>query len=371
MCSLFFTHPRPYCYFEPARYEGTNIFACRRRTETYDQFGDIIDTAFLQPSIQQIYERHKSRSQLLGAALLVAWVSELLVHSLFYYIEQTTSGRHSRFRETPAQETSTDSHLITRNPDLRDHQDGLAQGTHNNTDPLPLHVNTHSHHDSGSDGETPPPDKQPITRSFDQYGPLKTVSEINEGIKQLLLGSCPATAGYIYGFMHPNDLASQPSAGISRGPKLIKIGRSIDYERRMREIGRKCEYVPNVVFAYHMPHHVRVELVVHLQLHNTRLRDVGCSGCGVRHEEWFQVDIEHAERLVGLWQSFANCRPYDEQGEMLLMWRERLEGLDLDDIDCWERFIQGASSDSPLAEYPLEIDGYPRTSESEGGSSSD
>ncbi|ROW08187.1 hypothetical protein VPNG_06891 [Cytospora leucostoma] len=168
-----------------------------------------------------------------------------------------------------------------------------------------------------------------------------STSEINEGIKRLLLGKSPTTEGYVYGFIHPSDMIFQTSAGSNPETHLIKIGRSIDYERRMREFIRKCKYVPHVVFAHFMHHHFRIELVVHLQLHNARLRDVGCTGCGAKHEEWFRVNVADAERIVSLWQSFTSCRPYDDHGGLLPMWRERLEAIDMDDADCWEHFIRG------------------------------
>ncbi|ROV92370.1 hypothetical protein VMCG_09113 [Cytospora schulzeri] len=200
-----------------------------------------------------------------------------------------------------------------------------------------------------------------------------TGREINEGIKRLLLKYSPATEGYVYGFMHPDDMLFRTSSEIcTQGTHLIKIGRSVNYERRMREFRRNCKYVPRVVFAYFMPHHFRIEMVIHLQLHNVRLRDVGCIGCGARHEEWFGVDVGYAERLVSLWQGFANCHPYDEQGEMLPMWRERLEELDMDDIDCWERFIRGTPSGHPVAGYLQRLEEHPNgPSEDDTGPSSD
>ncbi|KUI72514.1 hypothetical protein VM1G_08404 [Cytospora mali] len=186
-----------------------------------------------------------------------------------------------------------------------------------------------------------------------------TIREINERTKRLLLGHSPATEGYVYGFTHPDDMMFRMSTDITQGTHLIKVGRSVNYERRMREFRRSCKYVPHVIFAYFMPHHFRIEMVVHLQLHNVRLRDVGCTGCGARHEEWFHVDIEHAQHLVSLWKGFANCLPYDEQGEMLPLWRERLEGIDLEDEDCWERFMRGIPSGKPVADSPQELEEYP------------
>ncbi|KKY34256.1 putative importin 13 [Diaporthe ampelina] len=175
----------------------------------------------------------------------------------------------------------------------------------------------------------------------------------------LLRRHADADEGYIYGFRHPDDTAPglpSPPEGYGGGPDLIKIGRSKNHQARMRQISRRCGYVPHTVFAHLMPQHARVERVVHALLHNSRLRDVGCGGCGARHEEWFQVGAGRAEHLVALWKAFVECRPYDEQGQMLPAWRERLERLDLGDVDCWEHLVHAASLAQPVAGSPQELE---------------
>ncbi|KAJ0120277.1 hypothetical protein J7T55_001134 [Diaporthe amygdali] len=208
-----------------------------------------------------------------------------------------------------------------------------------------------------SDEGSPPREGRAKTRSFDPYGPLKSTTEINNGIKDLLLRYTGSDEGYVYGFKHPDDVALNPSPGGHSGIQLIKIGRSKNHQVRMRQIRKKCRYVPHTVFAHRMPHHVRIERIIHMQLHNSRLRDVGCTGCGARHEEWFRVEDGYAEHLVMLWKAFAESHPYDEQGAMLPMWRERLEQLDLDDADCWQHFIhEDVPSGQPCEASPRELE---------------
>ncbi|KAL2273583.1 hypothetical protein FJTKL_04426 [Diaporthe vaccinii] len=197
-------------------------------------------------------------------------------------------------------------------------------------------------------------------RTFNPYGPSKSTLEINNAIKDLLLRHhADADEGYVYGFQHPEDVAVDPlsTGGCDNGrPHFIKIGRSKNHQARMRQISKRCKYVPHTVFAHPTPQHAMVERVVHTQLHNSRLRDVGCVGCGTRHEEWFEVDVGRAEHLVALWKAFAECHPYDKQGEMLPARRKRLEQLDLGDADCWEHFVHEAPLDRSVAGSPQELE---------------
>ncbi|KAG8169204.1 hypothetical protein KVR01_001953 [Diaporthe batatas] len=189
-------------------------------------------------------------------------------------------------------------------------------------------------------------------------GSLGAAHSTHGGRPNLLLCCHPdADEGFVYGFQHPDDVAPDPLlTGSHKWAHLIKIGRSKNYQTRMKQIGKQCKYTPHTVFAHFMPWHGVVERVVHTQLHNSRLRDTGCRGCGARHEEWFQVDARLAEDAVELWKAFVECSPYDEQGGMLPVWRERLEQLDLDDSNCWQCFVHDAPSAWPAAGSPRGVE---------------
>lgn len=243
-----------------------------------------------------------------------------------------------------------------RSNDVNNHTDRPSSGD------LPLSANTRSRHQrQGSDGGGSPP-RQGRTegRLFNPYGPSKSTLEINNTIKDLLLRHhADSDAGYVYGFQHPDDVAVDPLSigGCDNGrPHLIKVGRSKNHQARMKQISKRCKYVPHTVFAHLTPQHAMVERVVHTQLHNSRLRDVGCAGCGTRHEEWFEMDVGRAEHLVALWKAFAEYHPYDEQGEMLPAWRERLDQVDLGDADCWEHFVHGDPFSRSVAGSPQELE---------------
>lgn len=240
------------------------------------------------------------------------------------------------------------------------HVDDVNDGTSSRSNrDLPPSANTRSRHRQGSDGGgSPPRGRQPEGRSFNSWGRPKSTGEINNAIKDLLLRCHPnADEGFVYGFQHPDDAALDPLLPENHNwTHLIKIGRSKNHQTRMKQIRKQCKYNPHTVFAHFMPRHGMVERVVHTQLHNSRLRDAGCFGCGARHEEWFRVDVRLAEDVVELWKAFVECSPYDEQGVMLPEWRERLEQLDLQDADCWTRFVHDAPSTRPVAGSPQELE---------------
>lgn len=254
-----------------------------------------------------------------------------------------------------AEQYTSKEHNAHHTDDVNDNTDGPSDSY------LPPSANSESCHRHGSDGGgSPPRERRSEGRSFNPFAPSKSALEINNIIKQLLLRHhAGADEGYVYGFHHPDDVAVDAlSAGEGHNgrPRLIKIGRSKDHQVRMRQIRNGCGYIPHTVFAHHMPQHAMVERVVHTQLHNSRLREVRCAGCGTKHAEWFQVEVSRAEHLVTLWKAFAGHQPYDEQGEMLPAWRERLEQLDLGDADCWEDFVHGAPPARLMTGSPQELE---------------
>lgn len=231
--------------------------------------------------------------------------------------------------------------------------------------------------DGGSDEEHPPDDDQVILfRSFSPYNQPKSTREINEAIKAELLKPHPAATGFIYGFAHPDNVFIRLGTGPLVELELVKIGRSDNVVRRMQQWRKQCKYNPRLMFAHVMAHHQRIERVIHHQLHSSRLREhPGCSGCGVRHTEWFRVEAEHAESIVIMWQGFTEQQPYDEGSEMLPGWLERLEHVDLDSQDCWSWFTCGAPLSKAVSTHghARGLDDFTGSSstEPEAGSSSD
>lgn len=71
---------------------------------------------------------------------------------------------------------------------------------------------------------------------------------------------------FLYSFSHPeniNDCGTEPITQV----ELLKIGRSNNVERRVRQWKKQCKYAPHLRFAYAMPQYHRIERIVHHQLH--------------------------------------------------------------------------------------------------------
>lgn len=108
----------------------------------------------------------------------------------------------------------------------------------------------------------------------------------------------------------------------------------------------------------------RIESLVHLTLRESRrVQDPPCRPCerrgwarrghrgeqgrgGGKHDEWFEVDVETAKRMVKLWAWFAVQKPYDSWGRLVDFWsakvnEERLLAMEGDTAMSWvERMSQ-------------------------------
>ncbi|PYH58407.1 importin 13 [Aspergillus niger CBS 101883] len=118
-----------------------------------------------------------------------------------------------------------------------------------------------------------------------------------------------------------NALASAPTHD-SPGTLRLKIGRANNVQRRLNEWSRQCShhltliryypYTPStpqpspsrrggggddstatLVPGRKVPHVHRVERLIHLELADVRIRDLGkCADCGREHREWFEITAE-------------------------------------------------------------------------------
>ncbi|KAK1999328.1 DUF1766-domain-containing protein [Colletotrichum falcatum] len=196
----------------------------------------------------------------------------------------------------------------------------------------------------------PGPPKKPTVHIFTRYGRRESIRKINSSIAEKLQAPFTngerkaADTGYIYGFKLPEGHITASGTDTDR---MIKIGYTKNPARRMREWQSQCRYTPNEVILYKLPHYVKMEAVVHLQLANERRRDEACAGCRDKkgksgnHIEFFEVDAEKARAAVGMWAAWAALEPFDEEGRLTPDWRSRLGALDLDDDECWGKFVLG------------------------------
>lgn len=185
-----------------------------------------------------------------------------------------------------------------------------------------------------------PTQESPQQHTFERFGRPKSVIERNVFImcklrNQLLPSERPKpdrAAGWIYTY-------TLPSTHHTSTP-LIKIGRALEVNKRMQGWKRKCNYTPVVLHQVSLPLHVKVEKLAHAYFWNQRMRDCGCPGCGVQHEEWFDVDVSDASRVVEMWAAWSRREPYDEENNLKAEWVLKLDEVDLRDPRCWELFVR-------------------------------
>lgn len=125
-----------------------------------------------------------------------------------------------------------------------------------------------------------------------------------------------------------NALTSQPTRH-SPGAIRLKIGRTSNVQRRLNEWTRQCShdltliryypYTPSASSAPSLsgrkvPHVHRVERLIHLELGDIRVRDLGrCDECGKEHREWFEVAAEKSalkrvDDCIRRWVQWAESR---------------------------------------------------------------
>ncbi|KAJ6164547.1 hypothetical protein N7470_003219 [Penicillium chermesinum] len=138
-----------------------------------------------------------------------------------------------------------------------------------------------------------------------------------------------------------NALTSNPTS-TAPGSICLKIGRTNNVHRRLNEWTRQCShdltliryypYTPSspssspargsygrstsaddaLVPGRKVPHVHRVERLIHLELADLRVRDLGrCDDCGKEHREWFEVEaakeaLRRVDACVRRWVAWAN-----------------------------------------------------------------
>ncbi|KAF9766571.1 hypothetical protein IL306_001003 [Fusarium sp. DS 682] len=184
--------------------------------------------------------------------------------------------------------------------------------------------------------------KTPKTvHEFEDFSRARTSLEINKAIKKLLLCSLldqeKKVEGYIYLYTFPESYHdAQP---------YIKIGFAQNVDRRMQSWKYQCGYEAKVLGEFLAEHYVKVEKLVHAQLWNQRKREKGCPTCNIRHHEWFKIEFTTASKIIAQWTHWMRQMPYDDEGNILDKWRLRIEGLDMNDPDCWALLANGVFDD--------------------------
>ncbi|KAH8884331.1 hypothetical protein GQ53DRAFT_399305 [Thozetella sp. PMI_491] len=107
-------------------------------------------------------------------------------------------------------------------------------------------------------------------------------------------------------------------------PGHVKIGWTAGAVSRRLESWSKCGYTPNLLFSVSdVPYAQRAESLAHYELIKEWRRERRCKvpECGKSHQEWFEVDRNRAEQVVGRWADFMKrADPYDEKGALKSEW---------------------------------------------------
>ncbi|KAL3451520.1 meiotically up-regulated gene 113-domain-containing protein [Aspergillus insuetus] len=97
-----------------------------------------------------------------------------------------------------------------------------------------------------------------------------------------------------------------------------KVGSTTDLAPRLQTWEKQCgrelmSYFPRSEDdLLPIPHISRVERLIHAELAQYRRREESCKSttCGKAHQEWFQVDEQHALRVVRKWIAWMRKEPY-------------------------------------------------------------
>ncbi|KAJ5160141.1 uncharacterized protein N7482_007145 [Penicillium canariense] len=104
----------------------------------------------------------------------------------------------------------------------------------------------------------------------------------------------------------------------------LKIGRSADVVRRLKEWANQCKKEIGAHFPdlnggeghedwQKVPHICRVEALVHMELLEQRRIEKKCPGCSRSHKEYFKITPENAIQVVRKWISWMRSLPYEKR----------------------------------------------------------
>ncbi|KAB5513440.1 meiotically up-regulated gene 113-domain-containing protein [Coniochaeta sp. 2T2.1] len=201
---------------------------------------------------------------------------------------------------------------------------------------------------------TPTPSRPPLTQhTFAPYIKARSLVQINTDIHDLLAARLDpketGRKGWVYGFRFPGTHSikalpkphSDPNSrdAVTKKPsEYVKIGYTANWETRKAYIESQCGYAPELLFRIKTRHYQLVESLLHLELDAARRREtVPCPSCGVRHEEWFEVDVGTARRKVEAWRNWAAQEPFEGR-KLSEGWMKKLSVVKLEAAGEWERF---------------------------------
>jgi hypothetical protein len=136
---------------------------------------------------------------------------------------------------------------------------------------------------------------------------------------------------------------------------LVKIGSSQDAQERASQLERRCGLsFGNMLNPDQPPIKLfkRVENLTHTEFQDQRCK-YHCR-CGVKdHKEYFYVPAEEAVNATQRWTAFCERGPWDERGNLLPFWEQRLERYQKTEGNVdWDEFVDTTFWDHALFNIP-------------------
>lgn len=173
-------------------------------------------------------------------------------------------------------------------------------------------------------------------QEFKPYSAKNSTRNLSEELVRLLLKP-----------LQPSDLKHEGSIYVFwQQPNFghLKIGRSGDVRRRLKEWFKQCKKDISIHFPdsgndghddlldlAKVPHICRVEALVHMELMEYRRIEVKCPGCSKTHKEWFEISPDSAVQVVRKWMAWMRTQPYTKRvvggQEQWLLKGEEMERL--------------------------------------------
>lgn len=214
--------------------------------------------------------------------------------------------------------------------------------------PSPVVQETNSDNETTEAGEKPDVDTTEISGSikFEQYEEMKSPTDIKIAILNVILQEDEKhTLDNKTGFVYMYKFNS------SKGH--IKIGKSNQkHGERVEQQARSCKLPFERIsdqYDKKFLHFGVVEKLVHLELSNQR-KKYECGTCKTKssgpkngakatHGEWFEVEEEHALKVIERWRGwFVRHQPYGKDGALrgIWIWKHRkLSEASTDDFGQW------------------------------------
>ncbi|KAM3440549.1 hypothetical protein MY4824_001997 [Beauveria thailandica] len=130
---------------------------------------------------------------------------------------------------------------------------------------------------------------------------------------------------------------------------LVKIGFNTDsVDVRVKTWQEKCHREAQVLHATdsreRVPHAQRVEMLVHAELMERRVRHY-CERCTAQHVEWFEAEVEEAAAVTDKWSRWMRTRPYQRRmtRQNVAWYLKEAEKKRLADVSLFLKHLEGTS----------------------------